>query len=122
MPKNLSTQEQLQKILEEAEKYGLESNFLFRPTLKNFIQQLEYIDALEKIIDEEGLSTENVYIKDRATKAIHPALTMHNKTVLAANQTIATLMKIIKELRTKEKSGEPDPLLEFISGRRKTID
>jgi hypothetical protein len=117
MNKSLTTQEQLQKILEEAEKYGLESNFLFKPTLKNFIQQLKYIDMLEKIIAKEGLNQEAVYIKSKATKAIHPALTMHNKTVMAANMTIGTLMKIIKELRSKEKTSGPEPFLEFLAGR-----
>ena len=49
----------------------------------------------------------------------HPAVTQFNRTTDSANKTVVTLMKIITTLRDRQNGGEPDPLLDLLSGRTK---
>ena len=48
------------------------------------------------------------YVKGRGNIYTHPAIGEYNKTSTSANQTVATLIKIIKSLRNDEGDEESD--------------
>ncbi|MDR1240723.1 MAG: hypothetical protein LBK29_02465 [Oscillospiraceae bacterium] len=122
MNQNLNLNEQAKEILRIAEKYGVESNFFFLTTFKRYQVQIKMLTDLEKTIYEEGMTVEKSYSKGTKNTYVHPAVSAYNKTADCANKTVATLVKIITLLRARGGSDEPDPLLEFISGRRNSID
>ncbi|MDY4817260.1 MAG: hypothetical protein SO186_04885 [Lachnospiraceae bacterium] len=116
MPK-MNLNEQAQEILRIAEKHGVEQNFFFLTTFKRYQVQINILNNLEQSIKELGTLVDKEYVKGRKNVYTNPAITEYNKTSTAANQTVATLMKIITTLREKD-SGEEDELLAFITGRR----
>ena len=62
------------------------------------------------------------YVKGRKNVYSHPAISDYNRTTDSANKTVVTLMKIITTLRDRQDSGEPDPLLELLSGHGVRVD
>ena len=63
---------------------------------------------LEKKINEDGTLVTKEYVKGRENIYTHPAIAEYNKTSTSANQTVATLIKIIKSLRSDEENVESD--------------
>ena len=102
----LSLQEQAEEIIRIAEKYGVEQNFLFLTTFKRYQVQLNILTELEKRIKEDGALVTKEYVKGRGNLYTHPAIGEYNKTVTAANQTVATLIKIFKSMRNDDEDGE----------------
>lgn len=110
----LSLQEQADKILEQAQEKGVQSNFFFVTTFKRYQVQMETLAQLEEAIKEHGPTVEKEYVKGRQNLVVNPAITEYNKTSTAANGTVSTLINIIKTL-----SNEPDSmdaLSEFLNG------
>ena len=106
---------QAQQILEIAQKFGAEQNFLFITTFKRYQVQLGILQELEKKINEDGALVTKEYVKGRENIYTHPAIGEYNKTSTAANQTVATLIKIIKSLRNGEdEDGGEDELLKAL--------
>ena len=101
-------QEQANEILRIAEKFGVEQNFLFLTTFKRYQVQLSILNELEKKIKEDGTLVTKEYVKGRGNVYTHPAIAEYNKTATASNQTVATLIKIIKTLRNEDDDGESD--------------
>lgn len=101
-------QEQANEILRIAEKFGVEQNFLFLTTFKRYQVQLNILNELEKKIKEDGTLVTKEYVKGRGNVYTHPAIAEYNKTATASNQTVATLIKIIKTLRNEDDDGESD--------------
>lgn len=97
---------QAQEILEIAEKYGVEQNFLFITTFKRYQVQLNILNDLEKTIGKDGSLVTKEYVKGRGNLYTHPAIGEYNKTATSANQTVATLIKIVKSLRNDEEGDE----------------
>jgi hypothetical protein len=97
---------QAQQILEIAQKFGAEQNFLFITTFKRYQVQLGILQELEKKINEDGSLVTKEYVKGRGNLYTHPAITEYNKTSTSANQTVATLIKIIKSLRNDAEDDE----------------
>jgi hypothetical protein len=98
--------QQAKQILEIAQQFGAEQNFLFITTFKRYQVQLNILNELEKKIQEDGTLVTKEYVKNRGNVYTHPAISEYNKTSTSANQTVATLIKIIKSLRDNE--GEND--------------
>jgi len=98
MAKKLSLQEQSERILEEAEKKGVESNFFFVTTFKRYQVQMQILNELEKNIKAEGPTVEKEYVKGRKNIYTNPAISEYNKTSTAANGTVSTLINILKSL------------------------
>lgn len=117
----LSLQEQADKILEEAEKRGVESNFFFVTTFKRYQVQIKVLAELEKTIKSEGPTVEKEYVKGRKNIYTNPAISEYNKTATAANGTVQTLIKILAALDTENngssKAGEA--LAAFVTSGRK---
>lgn len=95
----VSIQEQAQEILRIAEKFGVEQNFLFLTTFKRYQVQLSILTELEQKIKEDGSLVTKEYVKGRENVYTHPAISEYNKTSQSANNTVATLIKILKDLR-----------------------
>jgi hypothetical protein len=102
----MDLEKQAKEILEIAEKYGVEQNFLFITTFKRYQVQLSILDDLEKTIEEDGSLVTKEYVKGRGNLYTHPAISEYNKTSTSANQTVATLIKIVKSLRNDEDDNE----------------
>lgn len=100
--------QQAKQILEIAQKYGVEQNFLFITTFKRYQVQLNILNDLEKKINEDGSLVTKEYVKGRGNLYTHPAIGEYNKTSTSANQTVATLIKIVKSLRKDEDDDEGD--------------
>lgn len=110
----LSLQEQANRILEQAQEKGVQSNFFFVTTFKRYQVQMATLAQLEEAIKEHGPTVEKEYVKGRQNIVVNPAITEYNKTSTAANGTVSTLINIIKTL-----SNEPDAvdaLSEFLNG------
>ena len=105
---NINIQEQANEILRIAQKFGVEQNFLFLTTFKRYQVQLTILSELEQKIKEDGSLVTKEYVKGRGNVYTHPAIGEYNKTSTSANQTVATLIKIIKTLRSEEDDGESE--------------
>jgi hypothetical protein len=113
--KNLTLKEQAEEILAIAEKHGVEQNFFFLTTFKRYQVQINILNDLERQIKEQGSLVTKEYVKGRENIYTHPAIGEYNKTATAANQTVTTLVKIIKELRDNE-SDAGSEILSFLRG------
>ena len=98
--------QQAKQILEIAQRYGVEQNFLFITTFKRYQVQLNILNELEKKINEQGALVTKEYVKGRGNIYTHPAIVEYNKTSTSANQTVATLIKIVKSLRNDADDDE----------------
>ena len=116
MSNKLSLQEQAKEILRIAQEHGVEQNFFFITTFKRYQVQLNILGELEKKIQDDGALVTKEYVKGRQNIYTHPAITEYNKTSTSANQTVATLIKIIKSLRNGENEDgeEGDPLMKAL--------
>ena len=107
---------QAQKILDIAEHYGAQGNFMFVTTFKRYLVQIRILSDLEKTIDEDGMLVTKEYVKGRGNVYTHPAIGEYNKTATAANQTAQTLIRILKELAADRDEEGDDPLLKIMAG------
>lgn len=104
----MTLQEQANEIIRIAQEHGVEQNFLFLTTFKRYQVQLKILVELEKKINEDGTLVTKEYVKGRGNVYTHPAIAEYNKTSTSANQTVATLIKIIKSLRNGDDEGDGD--------------
>ena len=112
MTNELTLQEQAQEVLRIAREHGVEQNFFFITTFERYNVQLKILEDLKSKIEEDGALVTKEYVKGRENVYTHPAISEYNKTCTSANQTVATLIKIIKALRNGEGEDEgDDPLL-----------
>ena len=110
--------QQAQEILKIAEKHGVEQNFLFITTFKRYQVKIVILSELEKKIKDDGTLVTKEYVKGRGNVYTHPAIGEYNKTATSANQTVATLIKIIKSLRDDDEDSEgEDELLKALGVR-----
>ena len=110
--------QQAEEILKIAQKHGVEQNFLFITTFQRYQVQLKILQDLQAKIKEDGSLVTKEYVKGRENVYTHPAIGEYNKTSTSANQTVATLIKIIKSLRNGEdEDGGEDELLKALGIR-----
>ena len=115
MAKKKSLKQQAEEVLRIATEHGVEQNFFFITTIERYRVQLEILDDLEQQIKDDGALVTKEYVKGRENVYTHPAIGEYNKTCTAANQTVATLIKIIKSLRNGEdEKGAEDELLKAL--------
>ena len=112
--KTIDLTAQAEKILEIAQSYGAEQNFLFITTFKRYQVQLGLLTKLEKSINQNGTLVDKEYVKGRKNLYTNPAVSEYNKTSTAANQTVQTLIKVIKSFRTVDDDEGQDKLLEAL--------
>ena len=115
---DINLEKQAAEVLRIAQEHGVEQNFLFLTTFQRYQMQLTILNNLKETIEQDGSLVTKEYVKGRGNVYTHPAISEYNKTSTAANQTVATLIKIIKSLRNgeNEDSGE-DELLKALGIR-----
>lgn len=117
MAKIKSIEEQEEEILKLAKENGVESEYLFSTTFHRYKVQLKVLSDLEKTIEEEGMLVKKEYVKGRKNLYTNPAITEYNRTTQIANNTVATLLKIIRNRKDENNSNnDEDPLFEAING------
>lgn len=107
--KTLKTQ--ASRIVKEAKKKGLNTNFFFVTTFQRYQTQMSILEQLEKQIAEEGTTCEKEYVKGRKNLYTNPAITEYNKTATAANGTVVTLIKIIEGFSDEKQAQALDDKL-----------
>lgn len=108
-------EKQAAEVLRIAQEHGVEQNFLFLTTFQRYQVQLTILNNLKEKIEDDGALVTKEYVKGRENIYTHPAIGEYNKTSTAANQTVATLIKIIKSLRNGEdENGGEDELLKAL--------
>ena len=111
MAKKKSLKKQAEEVLQIATEHGVEQNFFFITTFERYRVQLALLEDLEQQIKDDGALVTKEYVKGRENVYTHPAISEYNKTCTAANQTVATLIKIIKSLRSGQEDNDgEDPL------------
>lgn len=107
-----------QQILDIAEQYGVEKNFLFITTFKRYSIQLKILGDLEQAIKEHGSMITKEYVKGRQNLYTNPAIKEYNNAVNSANKTVSTLMSIIKTSSSNynEETEDEDPLMQALNG------
>ena len=93
--KHVTLQEQANALLERAEEKGLQTNFFFKTTFKRYQVQMQILSDLEKHIRDEGATVTKEYVKGRGNLYANPAVSEYNKTAVAANGTVITLIKML---------------------------
>lgn len=111
-----SLEAQASKILEIAEHYGAQGNFMFVTTFKRYLVQINILNELERVIEADGTLVTKEYVKGRENVYTHPAIGEYNKTTTAANNTAQTLIKILRELAADRDEEGDDPLLKIMAG------
>ena len=104
MKDRMTLNQQASKILEEAEKSGVKTNYFFKTTFKRYKMQMKILRDLEKSIKEHGALVTKEYVKGRENLVSNPAITEYNRTSTAANGTVATLLNILKSLTEEERA------------------
>lgn len=98
----MKAQTDLKRIMEMAEKRGVQNAWFFKKTLEQYKQQQKMLRQLKKEINDSGMLTTKTYVKGRENVVAHPAVDMYNKTSTAANNTCKTLIDIIKNIPNDE--------------------
>lgn len=101
----LTLQEQANEILLKAEEKGVQTDFFFVTTFKRYQVQMSILTGLEKEISKHGSTISKEYVKGRKNLCINPAITEYNKTTTACNNTVSTLINIIKSLPEEDSNG-----------------
>ena len=79
---------------------------MFITTFKRYQVQLNILTELEKKIKEDGALVTKEYVKGRGNLYTHPAIGEYNKTSQGANNTVTTLIKILKGFSNGDEDGE----------------
>ena len=106
-------QKQAEKILEQAQKKGVQGNFFFVTTFQRYQVQMRILEELEQAIDEYGVTITKEYVKGRQNLVSNPAIAQYNSTTSSANKTVNTLIAIVKSF--DKESDEGNRLDEFFS-------
>ena len=115
---DINLEKQAAEVLRIAQEHGVEQNFLFLTTFQRYQVQLTILTNLQEKIEQDGALVTKEYVRGRENIYTHPAIGEYNKTSTAANQTVATLIKIIKSLRNGEETdGGEDELLKALGIR-----
>ena len=82
-------------LIRMAEEGGVEQNFFFTTTFNRYKVQLNTLTRLQKELSDGDVLITKEYVKGRPNLVANPAIAEYNRTATAANQTVATLLKII---------------------------
>lgn len=93
--KKLPINQAADDLIRMAEEGGVEQNFFFTTTFNRYKVQINTLTRLRKELGDGDLLITKEYVKGRPNLVANPAIAEYNKTSTAANQTVATLLKII---------------------------
>lgn len=116
MAEKIDLKQRADKIMEIAEAYGAEKNFVFITTFKSMQDTMFVLNMLMKEIrDGEAIVTKE-YVKGRENRYVNPAVAEYNKTMKTFNDTVSTLMRIIDGFKNNDEDNSDDPLLKILRG------
>ena len=103
----------VEKILALAEAKGINANFFFKTTFHRYQVQMAILDSLEKEIKASGVTVTKEYVKGRMNLYTNPSVTEYNRTATATNNTVSTLINIVKSLseETEKKQSKLEALV-----------
>lgn len=104
----------IERLEELAEMYGVQDNPLFLTTLDRYKTQIKVIDTMREALDDAGAIVEKEYVKGRENVYAHPLIKEMPKACDSANKTADMLLKIINSLGAVTETK--DPLMEFLGG------
>ena len=112
----LTAAEQEKYILEQAEARGVINNYFFRTTFDRYKYQLKIMRSLKKAIKEYGATVTKEYVKGRENVVANPAISEYNRTATAANNTVATLTRIIEAFADDQgKGGKMQKIMDMLN-------
>lgn len=97
----LNFAEELERIKEAASKSGADTNLFYITTLERYQTQIRIMAQLKEAIAEHGSYVKKEYVKGRENLVLNPAISEYNRTASAANNTVATLIKIVQAVGAK---------------------
>lgn len=105
--------EYAEAVLRRAE-CGIEDDetYVFITTWKRYQEQLNILEELAETRANMEATITKEYVKGRQNICINPVITEYNKTATAANNTVATLLKIIGGMKVAGSSD--DEFTEFL--------
>ena len=95
-----------------AKEKGVDDDPLVISTLDRYRTQVAVMEELKITIAELGTTIKKTYVKGQENICINPTIKEYNNTANAANGTVQTLMKLIRDLPAKEKESKLDGFLE----------
>lgn len=91
----MSYAEQAKEILRIAQEKGVEHSFMFTTTFNRYVEQIQHLSELQKIIKDEGILVKKEYVKGRENLYINPAMNAYNATCAGADRTAQVIMRYI---------------------------
>ena len=101
-PRRKSLQQQAKEILAQAEARGVQNNFFFATTFERYMTQIKILESLRGEIEEQGATVTKEYVKGRPNLCVNPAITEYNRTASAANNTVTTLINVLRSFTDDE--------------------
>lgn len=89
----------IEEFSRKAEELGIADDLIFSTTFERYLTQVRTLENLKMEIEEGETMVCKTYVKDKNNLYVNPAITEYNKTSTAANQTAATLAKLMTQLR-----------------------
>lgn len=86
----------LEEIISAASNAGADTNLYYITTLERYKMQLTMLEKLKRSIADDGMIIYKETASGRTTAVANPAVAEYNRTASAANQTVQTLMKIVR--------------------------
>lgn len=105
----------IQEFADKAAELGIADDLVFDTTFNRYVMQVRILEDLKEQIEEGDLMVKKAYVKDRENLYVNPAVAEYNKTSTAANQTAATLVKLMAQLR--EGASEDDGFDEIFGNK-----
>lgn len=112
--KRKALEKQAEDVIKVAEKYGVEQNYLFITTFQRYTFQYGMLTDLEEQIQRDGYTVKKQYVKGAKNVYANPAIDSYSKISTAANQTVNTLIKIVKSFANSTDDDVGDELLKIL--------
>ena len=112
--KRKALEKQAEDVIKVAEKYGVEQNYLFITTFQRYTFQYGMLTDLEEQIQRDGYTVKKQYVKGAKNVYANPAIDSYSKISNAANQTVNTLIKIVKSFANSTDDDAGDELLKIL--------
>ena len=113
--KDMTLEERVEQLKEEAEAKGLLDNLLYTELLDDFVYQTNLMRRLRAEIDSGDLVTEKTYVKNSPNLSPNKLIATYNATSNARVNTVSAIAKVIKSFG-EDSDEEKDPLSAIING------
>ena len=113
--KDMTLEERVEQLKEEAEAKGLLDNLLYTELLDDFVYQTNLMRRLRAEIDSGDLVTEKTYVKNSPNLSPNKLIATYNATSNARVNTVSAIAKVIKSFG-EDSEEEKDPLSAIING------